>query len=270
MATEGFEHEVDVLVVGSGAGGMTAALTARSEGLDALLIEKSEVYGGSSAYSGGGAWIPNHPVLVRQGQRDDPEQILAYLDAIAGDRVSRDRLERYVHEAPRMAELLERQSPAWLRDAFEWVRGYSDYHPDRGGNPEGRGLWPKPIDLRKLGEDKALLRPAYMERVGTPKGAWMTSKDLHDMVRLRWGGWRGRKVLLKLSWRTLRFRVLGERIGASGQALIARLRLALKDAGCRSGSRRRSGRSSPTTTAASSAPRSSATGARCASARGSA
>ncbi|HEY4280163.1 MAG TPA: FAD-binding protein, partial [Conexibacter sp.] len=62
-------HEVDVLVVGSGAGGMVSALTTRAAGLDTLVIEKSELFGGSTARSGGGAWVPNAPVLLRGGQR---------------------------------------------------------------------------------------------------------------------------------------------------------------------------------------------------------
>src|SRR3954447_20891965 len=148
----GFDQEVDVLVAGSGAGAFATALAAKAEGLDVLMVEKSAVYGGSTSYSGGGAWIPNHPVLVRQGERDDPEKVLRYLINIAGDKVSHERLRRYVEEAPRMAEFIMGQSP-WLEDAFVWYRGYSDYHPDRGGNPAGRGVWPKPVDMRKVGDD---------------------------------------------------------------------------------------------------------------------
>src|SRR2546430_13931912 len=105
----GFDKEVDVLVVGSGAGGMTAALTAPAEGLETLVIEKSRYFGGSSARSGGGAWVPNSPALLREGERDDPAKILDYLVAIAGDRVPRERIERYVEESPKMMEFLESQ-----------------------------------------------------------------------------------------------------------------------------------------------------------------
>src|SRR6195952_937752 len=108
--TESFDHEVDVLVVGSGAGGMVSALTLRDSGLQPLIIEKSQYWGGSSARSGGGAWVPNAPALLREGERDDPQQIIDYVMAIAGDRVSRERIERYVHEAPKMMEFLESQS----------------------------------------------------------------------------------------------------------------------------------------------------------------
>src|ERR1700761_9080797 len=108
--TDEFDKEVDVLVVGSGAGGMASALAANDRGLDTLIIEKTEYFGGSTARSGGGAWVPNAPALIRQGERDDPQQILEYLKTIAGDKVTEARLQRYVDESPRMMEFLEGQS----------------------------------------------------------------------------------------------------------------------------------------------------------------
>src|ERR1700761_8290105 len=133
MAQTEFDRQVDVLVVGSGAGGMATALTADHEGLTTLVIEKTEFFGGSTARSGGGAWVPNAPALLREGQRDDPEEILAYLDRLVGDRVPRVRREAYVREAPRMMEFLETQGP-YLADGFFWIEGYSDYHPELGGH----------------------------------------------------------------------------------------------------------------------------------------
>jgi succinate dehydrogenase/fumarate reductase flavoprotein subunit len=224
-----FDHEVDVLIVGSGAGGMVSALTARAEGLEPLIIEKSRFWGGSSARSGGGAWVPNAPALLREGERDDPERVIDYVVAIAGDRVPRDRIERYVRAAPEMMAFLEGQSPH-LADGFFWIRGYSDYEPDKGGHPLGRGVWARPIDRRLLGEEMATLHPG-VRRMQLPLGAWITSIDLHDLLAVRWGGLGHKRILLKLAWRILRARVLGERIGASGQALATRLRLATREHG---------------------------------------
>jgi 3-oxosteroid 1-dehydrogenase len=218
-----------VVVVGSGASGMVAALTAHANGLSTIIIEKSRFWGGSSARSGGGAWVPNAPALLRAGQRDDPQQVIDYVMAIAGDRVPRSRITRYVYEAPRMMEFLESQS-RWLADGFFWIRGYADYHPDQGGNPLGRGLWATPIDRRLLGDEMATLHPG-VRRMQLPLGAWITSVDLHDLLAIRWGGLSHKKILLKLGWRILRARVLGERIGASGQALATRLRLTLRERG---------------------------------------
>ena len=229
MAERSFDREVDVLVVGSGAGGMTTALTADHEGLTTLVIEKTEYFGGSTARSGGGAWVPNAPALLREGQRDDPEEILAYLDRLIGDRVPRARREAYVREAPRMMEFLETQS-SYLADGFFWIEGYSDYHPELGGHPLGRGVWAKPIDRRVMGADIKDLRSG-IKRMQLPLGAWITSVDLHDLLAVRWGGLSHKKIFLKLAYRIARARLLGERMTASGQALAIRLRMTLRDKG---------------------------------------
>ncbi len=208
---------------------MVAALAASAAGLDTLVIEKSVFFGGSTARSGGGAWVPNAPALLREGQRDDPERIVAYLEALAGDRVARERIVRYVEEGPRMMEFLEGQS-RYLRDGFFWIRGYSDYHPELGGNPLGRGVWARPIDRRLLGDELPYLHPG-VKRMQLPLGAWITSVDLHDLLAVRWGGLGHKRILLTLAWRIARARLLGERIGVSGQALATRLRLALLERG---------------------------------------
>jgi succinate dehydrogenase/fumarate reductase flavoprotein subunit len=229
MTASEFDREVDVLVVGSGAGGMTTALTADHEGLTTLVIEKTECFGGSTARSGGGAWVPNAPALLREGQRDDPEAVLAYLDRLIGDRVPRVRRETYVREAPLMMEFLEHQGP-YLADGFFWIEGYSDYHPELGGHPLGRGVWAKPIDRRVMGADIRFLRSG-IKRMQLPLGAWITSVDLHDLLAVRWGGLSHKRILLKLAYRIARARLLGERMTASGQALAIRLRMTLRDKG---------------------------------------
>jgi succinate dehydrogenase/fumarate reductase flavoprotein subunit len=226
-----YDAEFDVVAVGSGAGGMVAALTAQAEGLEAVVIEKASVFGGSTAMSGGGAWLPNAPYFRRIGEVDDPERIYDYLVRIAGDDVSHDRLRRYVAEAPRMAELLESRS-RWFRGAFFWNRGYSDYHPDKGGNPLGRGLWAVPIDRRELGDDEQRLRAGTARIRGLPRGMWLTGADLHSINRIRWGFFpEAYRALLRLGWRTVRARVLGERMAPNGSALATRLRLSVRDAG---------------------------------------
>jgi 3-oxosteroid 1-dehydrogenase len=225
---QSFDHEVDVLVVGSGAGGLVSAWAAAGEGLDTLVIEKAELYGGNSALSGGGAWIPNAPEFLRQGQRDDPEKLLAYLRAIAPG-VAPERQRRYLEEAPRLAAALE--TTPFFRNGFFWAKGYSDYHPDKGGNPLGRGLWAAPIDKRHLGDDGASLRGGTARIPGAPKGMWLTSVDFHDLTALRWGGWRGKRTLLRLARRTVEARLRGQQMMTSGAALVTRLRLVLRQAG---------------------------------------
>ena len=74
-----FDHEVDFLVVGSGAGGLTAALAAAANGLNTLVIEKADVYGGTTALSGGNIWVPNNPTLIREGLSDSRDDVRAYM-----------------------------------------------------------------------------------------------------------------------------------------------------------------------------------------------
>jgi 3-oxosteroid 1-dehydrogenase len=224
----GFDHEVDVLVVGAGAGGMVSAWTAKGEGLDVLVIEKAGLYGGNSALSGGGAWMPNAPEFIRQGQRDDPEKVFAYLRAIAPN-VTPERHRRYLEEVPKLGQALE--ATPFFRNGFFWAKGYSDYHPDKGGNPLGRGLWASPIDRRQLGEDGEALRGGTARIPGAPRGMWLTSVDYHDLTHLRWSGWRGKRALLRLAGRTIEARLRGQMMMTSGAALVTRLRLLLKSAG---------------------------------------
>src|SRR6202030_4561484 len=85
--TESDTAEYDIVVAGSGAAGMTAALTAAHRGATVVVLEKTGSFGGSTARSGGGIWAPGNAVLRRAGVRDTPEQARAYLDYVTGDCV---------------------------------------------------------------------------------------------------------------------------------------------------------------------------------------
>lgn len=217
-----FDHVTDVLVIGSGGGGMTAALTAEAAGLDTLVVEKSARYGGSTALSGGGIWVPGAPSQRREGHVPDPDQVFTYLKEITGGLVSDARLRTYVDAAPEMMSFLEQRS-SWLD--FVWKPGYADYYPELpGGSALGSTINVPEIDLRVLGdEEQNLLAPLAM----APKGIWFAPKDLRLFYQVR-QSWRGKAVLLKLIWRMVRARVFGDRMAAIGQSLTARLRLAMK------------------------------------------
>ncbi|MDQ2637278.1 MAG: FAD-binding protein [Actinomycetota bacterium] len=220
--SEAFDHTVDVLVVGSGGGGMTAALAADAFGLDTLIIEKSPQFGGSTALSGGGIWVPGAPSQRKQGYAPDPDDVVEYLRRITGGLVSDERLTQYVRSAPEMMEFLEKLSP-WFE--FVWKPGYADYYPELpGGSELGSTINVPAIDLRKLGdEEQNLLQPLAL----APKGIWFAPKDLRLFYQVR-QNWRGKAVLVKLIWRMFRARVFGDRMAAIGQSLAARMRLALK------------------------------------------
>ena len=217
-----FDHSVDVLVVGSGGGGMTAALAADAFGLDTLVVEKSSHFGGSTALSGGGIWVPGAPSQRKEGYHPDPDGVVEYLRRITGGLVSDERLRQYVHSAPEMMEFLEKLSP-WFE--FVWKPGYADYYPELpGGSALGSTINVPAIDLRKLGdEEQNLLQPLAL----APKGIWFAPKDLRLFYQVR-QNWRGKAVLVKLIWRMFRARVFGDRMAAIGQSLAARMRLALK------------------------------------------
>ena len=103
-----WDYETDVLVVGSGGGGMTAALIAKDQGNDALCIEKGRAYGGSTAMSGGTVWIPNNHLMKRAGCGDSEEEALQYLRSITEGRVLEERLRSYLASGPPMLEYLEK------------------------------------------------------------------------------------------------------------------------------------------------------------------
>ena len=82
-----WDASYDVVVVGSGASGLAAGLTAKLQGMKSLVIEKTDHFGGASALSGGALWIPNNHVIKAAGVPDTKEQARLYLDATIGDRV---------------------------------------------------------------------------------------------------------------------------------------------------------------------------------------
>ncbi|MFV2171515.1 FAD-binding protein [Actinomadura sp. LOL_016] len=220
----GWDQEYDLVVVGSGGGGMAAALTAHDAGLSVLIVEKGKKFGGSTALSGGGIWIPNNPVLRARGHDDSRESIRRYLDLLTEGRVPAARLDAYVDNGPAAMELICRSK--WMQ--FFWTKGYADYHPElEGGRPLGRSIEAKPFDTRKLGEDEKYQRPNNMKG---PLGLWITAKDYHDLAMAK-RTWAGRRASMVAAWRVSSNMVRRRHMSTGGRALVARMRMALKDAG---------------------------------------
>ncbi len=153
-------YDCDVLVVGTGAGGLSAAVTARKLGLDALLVEKDAQYGGTTARSGGWLWIPCSPLARREGVDDSLEAARTYLRHEAGNHFDAERVDAFLRHGPEMVAFFERET------AMRFVLGpaFADYHPDApGGTPGGRSICAAPFDARELGAEKERLRPPLRE-----------------------------------------------------------------------------------------------------------
>ncbi|WP_027935030.1 3-oxosteroid 1-dehydrogenase [Amycolatopsis thermoflava] len=216
--------EFDVVVVGSGAAGMTAALAAADAGLSVVVIEKAARFGGSTARSGGGVWIPGNEALRAAGVEDTPEAARAYLEAIVGDVVPAELRQAFLDHGPEVVSFVHRVTPLRL----QWVPGYSDYHPEApGGRAGGRSVEPKPFDGKLLGAELYNLEPPYS---GAPLGVPITQADYRWLSLLARHP-KGALRVLRIGGRWLTGLARGKRLLSMGQALAAGLRAGLLRAG---------------------------------------
>lgn len=144
----------DVVVVGSGAGALTAAVLAARAGLRTAVLEKTALLGGTSAYSGAACWLPGSEVQQRARVPDSTESARSYLAALLGDHDA-ERREAFLISAPRVVGALE-EDPA-LR--FEW-RPFPDYFDRPGRVPGGRSIVPCDLPRAEIGDLADLVRPA--------------------------------------------------------------------------------------------------------------
>jgi 3-oxosteroid 1-dehydrogenase len=217
-------QEYDVVVVGSGAAGMVAALTAAHQGLSTVVVEKAAHYGGSTARSGGGVWIPNNEILKRDGVSDTADAARSYLHSIIGDVVPAEKIDTYLERGPEMLSFVLKNSPLKLC----WVPGYSDYYPESpGGKPTGRSVEPKPFNAKKLGPNEAGLEPPYGK---VPLNMVVMQQDYVRLNQLKRHP-RGVLRSLKVGARSVWANATGKNLVGMGRALIAPLRIGLQKAG---------------------------------------
>ncbi len=147
--SERFDVEFDIVVVGSGAAGMTTAITAAYDGLKPLIIEKEPLWGGSTALSGGGIWIPNNRLQKAAGIQDTYEDAEKFLEEAVTDEglpTSREKRSAYLRNGPDMIDMLIDHGVKWAADV-----NHSDYMSDLPHAKHGRSLDSEFIDAKNLG-----------------------------------------------------------------------------------------------------------------------
>ncbi|MFV5513705.1 FAD-dependent oxidoreductase [Acinetobacter gerneri] len=149
----------DVLVIGSGAGGLSTAVTAAVQGLDVVVTEKASVFGGTTAVSGGWLWIPNTPHAKKAGQSEPIDQVKTYLKNVLLEKYDEDRIHQYLTKAPEMVDFFE-NSTAVKFNPGAMVPDFFDIEGSRVG---WRSVVAAPFDGRELGQNLHLLKPAIPE-----------------------------------------------------------------------------------------------------------
>ena len=211
--------ECDVLVLGSGAGGLSAAVTAAAQGLRVIVAEKEDVFGGTTAWSGGWMWIPRNPLATRAGVCEDIDAPRTYLKSELGAQFDADKADALLERGPEMIEFFERHT------AMRFVDGnrVPDFHTTPGAATGGRSVCAMPFDGRELGPLIHKLREPL--GVMTIKGMALASgQDLAHFYRAT----RSVKSALYVTRRLAAFAWQKLRHGRSmhlvnGNALVARL-----------------------------------------------
>lgn len=224
-----WDKQVDVLVVGSGAGGMLSALVAANNHADVLIVEKEPLWGGTSATSGAGIWIPASDQAAAAGFKDKVSDAFKYVRKLSAKNVPDANIRAYVENAAPMLRWLGAHSEIDYH-AFP----YPDYHAENpGGSPTGyRTHMPSPIDGRKLGKDVETLRFASPAASLFGYLNWHFDETYIILFRAPGWCWHLTKSLARywLDW-PFRFKSAKDRRLTLGNALAGGLRLALKERG---------------------------------------
>ncbi|MET0984662.1 MAG: FAD-binding protein [Steroidobacteraceae bacterium] len=231
MPSNAWDVETDILVVGSGKGAMTAAVSAYEMGCrDILLVEKAERFGGTSALSGGVIWIPCNRYARALGQQDSLEEAHDYLRRTIPEGIRRDAMiEAYLENGPRMVDFLHERTHARYRS----LSMYPDYHSHvQGAKLGNRALEPEPFDSALLGSDNDLV--SHSHRLWYLGGVIPLTLTELNAIQVRLPGWWRMlasmllRYALDVPWRLRSRYDRYRKIGGSG---VARLYLSLKERG---------------------------------------
>lgn len=205
------DESFDFVIVGSGAGALCAALVMRQAGKSVLVLEKTDLLGGTTATSGGVMWIPNNSLMKQEKVADSYEQALTYLDALAEGQegapgVTRERRLAFLQEGPKMLDFLESQGVPLRR-----IAAYPDYYDAPGHCETSRTVVAKLFDANGLGEMKTKLRPNFVP----------VPANIDEAMQLPWAkkDKAARKVVARFMLRTVVSKLLGKRLVTGGAAL---------------------------------------------------
>jgi 3-oxosteroid 1-dehydrogenase len=224
-----WDHSVDVLVMGSGGAGQTAALRAADLGLEVLIVEKGDTWGGSTAMSAGAVWLPNNRAMKEAGLTDSEDEGVMYMTHLTGGTIPEERIRTFIREGNRMVEYLAARSHV----RFDSLETYPDYVPeDPGGALGGRSLDPVPFDGNELGEEFRTLHDPYPP-------AMIMGKFLLAVPQARTLLQPGLKPKLEMAKGMARYAARSKRRKVHdrdpyltmGQSLMSRLRLSLIERG---------------------------------------
>ena len=204
----------DFIVVGTGAGALAGAIAAKLNGLNPVIIEKAAVWGGTSALSGGGVWIPANPLMAREGVPDSIEEGMAYLEAAIGDvgpASSRERKLTYLRTGPRMVLDLEKLGVRWRR-----AKNYPDYYPGLRGAKIGRTIEAATFDGKRLGA-------AFDTMRGSDLAGMALTIDASPLIPIAFRSFKALSAFLAAIGTTMAFRMRGRMPLSLGAALVAQL-----------------------------------------------
>ena len=211
-------HETyDFVVVGSGGGSMCAGLVMRKAGKSVLVLEKTDLLGGSTAKAGGVMWIPNNRFMAPAGVQDSFEKASAYLDAVVGDDeadapgATRQRRNAYLSEAPAMLDFLVKEGLQFGRNPY-----WPDYYDERAGSSEpGRTVSAKLFNINELGDLKHKLRPNMFQMAAPISDAISL-----PLIKV---SWKSKIQAAKVVWRTVTAKLTGKHWVTAGAALQGRM-----------------------------------------------
>ena len=224
-----YDQEVDLLVIGAGAGGMTSALVGALGGMSVLLCESSDQVGGTAATSAGSLWIPGNTQSRRAGYKDTAEDAQIYLSSLIKSDDVNSLLTTYLQYGPAIIDDLECRSEV----RFGPCGRHPDYLDEPGAAIAGRAITPIPFDGRLLGSDFHRVRPPMPEFMLL--GGMMVNKDDISKLLNRYKSvanlLHGARLVLRYASDRLRYK-RGTRL-VMGNALVARLFYSLREAGAK-------------------------------------